>query len=164
MTTPRASLFLKIGGSALVAGILVALFLLGRPGGPPSNPDAPAPDTGRDRQAAIALLDRQIDTVLARFNVVPGSVTKRSFGVPEENFTRTERLVPLSDTVAPVSVNAAMNEMAHAHGGRAIASENPRLGTVTIHIEVDGVVVHTVILKKTARKPPQDGRQPRPAT
>jgi hypothetical protein len=167
MTGRHAGLVLKVGGSVLVAGIVAALFLLGRPAGPPAGGDggqATDPGARTDRTAAIALIDAQIDTVLGRFGVVPATVKKHSFSIPEENFTRTERLVPLPDSVAPVSVNAALNDMARRHGGRAVASENPRLGTVTIHIEVGGAVVHSVILKKIPRTPLPGGRQLRPAT
>lgn len=164
MTGQRAGLFLKLGGSVLAAGIAVALFLLGRSGEPPAGADAPGPAERPDRRATIAVIDREIDSLLARFGVGAESVKKRSFAIPEEDYERTERLAPLPDSVAAVSVNAAMNDMARRHGGRAAASENPRLGTVTVHVELDGAVIHTVILRKIPRKAAHDGRQTRPAT
>jgi hypothetical protein len=166
MTRRRAGFFLKVGGSVLAAGTAAALFLLSRPPAPDTGggATAPAPAGAVDRLAAIALLDRQIDTVLAHFGIAAGAAKKRSYAIPEEHFTRTERLVGLPDTIAPVSVNAAMNAMARRYGGRAVAAENARLGTVTIHVELDGIVVHTVILRKVPVKPARDGRQPRPAT
>jgi hypothetical protein len=166
MTSLRARFFLKVGGSVLAAGAAAALFLLSRPSVPGSTGGgaAPGPAASPDRQATIALVDRQIDSVLARFGIAADAVKKRSYTIPDENFTRTERLVPLPDTIAPVSVNAAMNELAKRHGGRAVAAENARLGTVTIHVELDGIVVHTIILRKSQGGPTPGGRQPRIAT
>jgi hypothetical protein len=166
MSRRNAGFFLKAAGSVLAAGAAAALFLLSRPTprGTDGGAAPPSPEAAPGRPATVALLDRQIDTVLAGFGIGAGTVKKRAYAVPEENFTRTERIVPLSDTVAAVSVNAAMNAMARRHGGRAVAAENARLGTVTIHIELDGIVVHTVILRKMQGKPPPDGRQSRPAT
>jgi len=166
MTPRRRGLLLKAGGSVLAAGLATILFLLSRPAPLPTGPGngPPGPATPEERKAAIALVDREIDSVLAAFGIDSAGVKKRSYEIPEENFTRTERFVPLPESVAPVSVNAALNDMARRYGGRAVAAENPRMGTVTIHLELSGVVVHTVILKKSPRNPAPGGRQPRPAT
>jgi hypothetical protein len=148
MTPIRRDLALKIGGSALVAGALLALFLLGRDGGTPGPPPPPDP---KSKMETIEQLDRGIDTVLAGFNIGLPSVRKRSYPIPDEGFFRTERVVTIPDTVVPVSVNAALNTMARRYNARAVASENPRLRTVTIHLELGGTVVHTIILKKAPR-------------
>jgi hypothetical protein len=157
----RSGLALRIAGSALVAGILLVLFLLGRDDQPPAGPAAPDP---KERLATIARLDTGIDSVLAGFDVAPASVKKRSYEIAAEGFTRTERLVAIPDSVVPVSVNAALNAMALRSGARAVASENLRLHIVTIHLELDGRIVHTIILKKITRKTPRGGRQPRVST
>ena len=161
MTVPRRALALRIGGSVLVAGALLALFLLGRTPVPPTA--APAPDPAA-RKTLIAALDLEIDTVLAEFHIAAGSVRKRVLDLPDEGFTRTERLVTIPDSVAPVSVTAALNAAARRHQARAVASENLRLRTVTIHIELDGTVVHTVILRRAPRTEAPASRRPRPAT
>jgi carboxylesterase type B len=123
MTSPRARFFLKVGGSVLAAGAAAALFLLSRPSAPGTDgravPGTAAPPV---RQETIALVDRQIDSVLARFGIAADAVKKRSYTIPDEKFTRTERLVALPDTIAPVSVNAAVNVLARRHGGRAVAA------------------------------------------
>ena len=127
----RSGLAFRIGGSVLVAGILLALFLIGREVQPSTESSLPDP---KETLAAIALLDRGIDAVLAGFDIVP------------------------------VDVNAALNATAHRYRARAVASENLRLHSVTIHLELDGAVVHTVILKSITRRKPSGGRVPRVST
>ncbi len=161
MTSPRRALTLRIGGSVLVAGTVLALFLLGRNPAPPSA--APGSDPGV-RDAAIAALDLEIDSVLAGFHIDPGTVRKRSHDLPVGGFTRTERFVTIPDSIVPVSVNAALNVAARRHNARAVASENLKLRTVTIHIELDGAVIHTVILRRAPRSETAPDRRPPPAT
>ncbi len=158
---PRSGLAIRIGGSVLLAGILLALFLLGRNDAP--SPGLSAADP-KARLARIAQLDREIDKVLAGFDIVAASVKKRSYEIPDEGFTRTERFVAIPDTIVPVTVNAALNSMARRYRARAVASENVRLHTVTIHLELDGAVVHTVILKRNPRNNTSGGRTPRVST
>lgn len=161
MTPSRRTIALRTGGAVLVAGTLLALFLLGRV---PAPPEAAGPTDPGARSAVIAALDAEIDSVLARFQVAPGSVRKRSHDLPAGGFTRTERYVTIPDSVVPVSVNAALNSAALRHGARAVASENLRMRTVTIHIELGGEVVHTVVLKLAPRDETPPGRRPPSAT
>ncbi len=161
MTSPRSALATRVAGSVLVAGTLLTLFLLGRDPAPPSAAPASGPAV---RNAAIAALDLEIDSVLAGFHIDPGAVRKRSHDLPDEGFTRTERFVSIPDSIVPVSVNAALNVAARRHHARAVASENLKLRTVTIHIELDGAVIHTVILRRALRGDAAPDRRPPPAT
>lgn len=159
--------WLKAGASLLAAGVLAAIFLVGPPGGGRGDADeasqaaSPSPV---DRRRFAALLGPEIDSVLGAFGIDSVSVARRSRDAPGGDFTRTEWIVPLPDSVPTVSVNAALNAAARRRGGRAAASEDARFGTVTVHVEVAGSVVHTVILKRAPRRPGPDRRHARPAT
>jgi hypothetical protein len=149
----RAGTILRAGGALLLAGATLAVFLLGRREDPPSPPATPVPVS-----RTVSLLDSGVDSVLARFGIDPAAAAKRRAGIPGERFSRTERVAVLPDSVAPVSVNASLNSMARALGARAVASEDPRLRTVTVHIDLGGVVVHTVILKPSPGRAARAGR------
>ncbi len=148
---------MKLGGSVLVAGILLALFLYTSSERPTAIPPVTDP---AERLATIARLDHGIDSVLALFGVASAGVKKQSYEIPGEGLTRTERLVSIPDTIVPVSVNAALNDLARRFNARAVASENLRLRLVTVHLELDGRIVHTVILRKAPRNSAHGGRRP----
>ena len=154
---PRGTL-MKSGGAVILAGATLVVFLMERRRDPPPGP-APAPQPAE----AIARLDAGIDTVLSRFGMGPGAVKKRVIELPGGLFTRTERRAEVPDSVALVSVNAALNAMAGLHGARAVASEEPKFRTVTVHIELGGTVVHTIVLGQ-ARSESRGGRPGRIAT
>ena len=48
-----------------------------------------------------------------------------------------------------ISLNVAFNQLAKRYDGRAIASENLKENTVTIHIEIEGYIIQTIIVKPT---------------
>jgi len=95
-------------------------------------------------------IDRGVDSVLAGFGIEPASTRKRIITVPNSGTSRTERRVPVPPEVPSVEVNAALNSLAKAFGGRAVGSENAKERTVTIHLEIGRIIVESVILKPEA--------------
>ena len=64
--------------------------------------------------------------------------------------------------VLPVQLNQALNSMARRYHGRAIASENLKENSVTIHIELEGYIVETIILRPSPelRRQAKDADEP----
>jgi len=151
---PRTGPVIRVIASLLLALGALALFLLGR-----GDPPAGGPPDGVDPGGIEAALDIDggIDSVLASFGIPDRDIRKRTRGPQEQKFPRTERRVTIGAEIVPVVLNAALNKMAHRYGGRAVASENVRFNTVTIHIELGGVVIHTVILNIGPRAAPSAG-------
>jgi hypothetical protein len=94
-------------------------------------------------------IDREVDSVLVRLGIEESWMHRREIQVPNARFPRIERRVLVPKDLATVIINAAFNEMAKRYNGRAIASENLRENHVTIHIEVAGTIVQTIILRPT---------------
>ncbi len=102
------------------------------------------------RPAVAGEIDREVDSVLVRFGIDASWSRKKEIEIPNSQFVRIERRVLIPKDLATVVMNEAFNAMAKRFNGRAIASENLRENHVTIHIEVDGSVVETIILRPTA--------------
>jgi hypothetical protein len=92
-------------------------------------------------------IDREVDSVFAHFNIEKGWVKKSSVPLPNTTSYRIERRVMIPPDVLPVQMNSALNAMAKRYNGRAVASENLKENLVTIHIETQGIIVQTIILK-----------------
>jgi hypothetical protein len=112
-------------------------------GGHPGEP-APTP-----LPAALGEIDREVDSVLVHLGIESSWTRKREMTLPNAPFPRIERRVLIPKELATVTINAALNEMARRFNGRAVASENLRENQVTIHIEIDGTIVQTIILRPT---------------
>ena len=97
--------------------------------------------------AVLADLDRDVDTVLARFGIEKEWIKKKHVPLLNSPLYRIERRVAIPPDVVPVQMNVAFNIMAQRYDGRAVASENLKENTVTVHIEVDGNVYQTIVLK-----------------
>ena len=95
-------------------------------------------------------IDREVDSVLVRCGIEESWSRKKEIEIPNSQFTRIERRVLIPKDLATVVINEALNAMARRFNGRAIASENLRENHVTIHIEVEGSIVETIILRPTA--------------
>lgn len=95
----------------------------------------------------LAQLDRDVDTVLAHFGIEQKWIKKQQVAVLNSNFVRTERRVMIPPDVLSVQVNLALNTMARRYNGRAIATENLKENTVTIHLKIENQIVQTVVLK-----------------
>lgn len=157
MTSFQRDLALRISAAVLLGAAALALFLLDR------DPSAPGPENPPGSRALVARhLDEGIDSVLAGFHIDTATVRKRDVALSEDGIARTERRVSVPPDVVPVMVNAALNDMARRFNARAVASENARYRTVTIHLEFAGVVYHTVIIRVDPRlKPPPSPAVPR---
>lgn len=147
MKLPRREYALRIAAALLLAATALALFLLDHgPGSPDTTSSAYDPAT------VITRLDGGIDSVLAAFRVDTSRIRKRDVSVNGDRFARTERYIRIPPDFAPAVVNAALNDMARKYGARAVASENLRARTVTIHIEFGEILVHTIIMRYETRR------------
>ncbi len=146
---------------SLLLGLTAAgLFFLNRmsltrPEENRSRSEPPAPLPG----ALAGRIDREVDSVLVRFGIDASWSRKKEVEIPNSQFVRIERRVLIPKDLATVVMNEAFNAMAKRFNGRAVASENLRENHVTIHIEVDGSVIETIILRPTANLRP--GAKPR---
>ena len=95
----------------------------------------------------VANIDREVDTVLAHFGIEQAWVKKSSISLANSPIMRVERRVAIPRDVLPVQMNVALSAVAKKYSARAIASENVKENSVTIHIELQGFVVQTIILK-----------------
>ncbi len=133
----------RVAASLVLAGAALALFMVSR------GFFAPHPEAAEGSVAIRAgAVDREIDSILARFMIEKQWTRKQAFPIPNSRLTRTERRVMIPASVQPVQMNAALNAMARRFDGRAVASENLTEGTVTIHIELEGFLVETIVLKQ----------------
>ena len=111
---------------------------------------------------AIAIsIDRDVDSVLTRFKVEKSWIRKSSIKLANTTLHRIERRIAVPTENPTVQMNVALNAMAKRYGGRAVASENVKENAVTIHIELQGYVVQTIILKATPdvkRGGPKEGQ------
>lgn len=107
-----------------------------------SNPAAGHADWRVD----LPLIDHQVDSILTAFGIQKTRMKRKQYPVPDANFSRIERKVDVPPDFLPVELNAALNAMAHAYNGRAIASENLREHITTIHIELNGYIIETLAL------------------
>ncbi len=113
----------------------------------------------RNPAGAASEIDRQVDTVLAHFGIAPEWIRKKSVQVAGSEFQRVERRVLIPMNVPPIQVNMAFNALARKYGGRAIGSENTKENTVTIHLDLNGTVLQSIILKP-ARELPETAQRP----
>ena len=97
-----------------------------------------------------AQIDKMVDTMLVKYGVDLKRVRKRKIAVPGNEFVRIERQVPLPPSVAMLLMTADFQAMAKQYGGRAIASENSKDNTVTVHIEEDKTILQSLILRHAA--------------
>jgi hypothetical protein len=132
----------RIVVSVLLAAAAVSLYVFS------SQTTIPPPRAAEcDFASVLDSIDKQVDAVLASYGVEPSSVKRKEFVEPEERFVRVERRVLIPPTVIPATVNRDLNLLARQYRGRAVATENLRENSVTIHILVQENVVQTVILK-----------------
>jgi len=162
VTEPRPAPVLRVIVSLLLALGALALFLVGRDPAPP--PRAGGDSGGEPDSLTVSVIDAGIDSVLASFGIPERDIRKRAADTAAGSLPRTERRVTIGPQIVPVMVNAALNVMAHRYGSRAVASENVRLNIVTIHLELAGRVIHTVILKTDPRAAPPAPAPPQTST
>jgi len=109
----------------------------------------------------VADVDREVDSVLARFHLEKEWIRKKQISIPNSSIHRTERKIMIPADVLPVQINVALNSMARRYNGRAVASENLKENSVTIHVELEGYIVQTIILRPApeAKRPAPRGNQ-----
>jgi|GEM_PF-3536028 len=135
----------RVAVSVILAAVALTLFLMNR-AGVPGRPE----DKGKQYSATALLIDREVDSIFTFFGVDKSLDRKKLFGIPNSGLFRTERRVLIPKNVLPVQMNLEFNRMARRHNCRAIASENLRENTVTVHIEVGPYILHTIIMKSEA--------------
>lgn len=137
----KAIIFRLLLAAALGCAALV-LYLLSMP-----NPERTPEQLRQEFFTSLQAIDHDVDSVLSRFGIEQAWVRKRQIAVRGQDFVRTERRVAIPPAVVPAIMNVAFNSMAHRFGGRAVATENIKENFVTIHIELQKVIVQTIILK-----------------
>ncbi len=131
--------------SISLAGAALVLFLMNR-----STLEKPVEKRQRDVKEIVADVDHEVDTVLAHFQIEKKWIRKQQIPIPNSQINRTERRILIPTDLLPVQVNLMLNTMAKRYNGRAIASENLKENSVTIHIELEGYIVQTIILKPSS--------------
>ena len=139
-----SGVLLRVLLSVMLAGAALTLFLMHR-----ATLDRPPEVRQHNVRDIVADVDREVDTVLVHFRIEKRWIRKEQIPIPNAEISRTERRVTIPPDVIPVQLNQALNTMARRYNGRAIASENLKENSVTIHIELEGYIVQTIILKPT---------------
>ena len=133
---------IRVFVSVALAGAALMLFLIER------SALVQPPEVRQRNVREIALdLDREVDSVLVRFRIEKRWIRKTRIPIPNAELSRTERRVVIPPDVLPVQMNQMLNAMARRYSGRAVASENLKENSITIHIELEGYLVQTIILK-----------------
>ncbi|MBI1802890.1 MAG: hypothetical protein HY033_00710 [Ignavibacteriae bacterium] len=144
------SILIRIILSIILAAVALGLFLLNQRS---VNSNTATIDDSKKRQeelsATLTSIDRDVDSVLTCFGIEKEWIRKKQIPLNKVNLIRTERRVAIPENVLPVTMNLALNAMAKRYNGRAIASENLKENTVTIHVEVAGYIIQTIIVKPT---------------
>lgn len=148
MQIPRGIL-LRIALVSVLAVATAVLFYMNHRKPAPTAQTAGTAVRGNDFTERMIAIDREVDTVLTHFGIDQNLVMKKEIKLSDGPARRFERKVAIPPDLLPIRLNQAFNEMAIRYRGRAIASENLKENTLTIHIEIDGVVVETLILKPT---------------
>ena len=131
--------------SIVLAAAALGLFLMSR-----SKITEPVAKSEKDFSSITVQLDRDVDTVLSHFKIQKEWTKKLQFPVPNSSLNRIERRILIPPDVLPVQMNLVLNRMAKRYNGRAVASENLKENIVTIHIEVEGTIIETIVLKTDA--------------
>jgi hypothetical protein len=139
----KKGIIFRILVSVFLACAAVALFILSRP-----VTTKPTDNSKQELASILFSIDRDVDTVLSHFMIDKKWIKKQQIPLPNANIYRSERQVAIPKEVIPVQVNFVLNNMAKKYGGRAVASENLKENTVAIHIEVQGYIVQTILLKQ----------------
>ena len=149
MRTLDKHILIRIALSIVLAAVALGLFLLNQ------RRIATNPNTEETKQhqqelsAVLPSIDHDVDSLLTRFRIEKEWIRKRSIPLEKVNLTRNERRVAIPENILPISLNVAFNQLAKRYSGRAIASENLKENTVTIHIEIEGYIIQTIIVKPT---------------
>jgi len=132
--------------SLVLAAAALSLFLMSR-----AKITEPVAKSEKDFSLLTLQMDRDVDTVLSHFKIQKEWSKKLQFPIPNSTLNRVERRVLIPPDILPIQMNLVLNRMARKYNGRAVASENLKESTVTIHIEVEGTILETIVLKTDAK-------------
>ena len=149
MNYPGTPILIRIVLSLVLACIALGVFLLNQRTLKTHSNSVETKEREQELSSALANIDHDVDSVLTRFGIEKEWIRKRQIPLEKVKLTRTERRVAIPENVLPITMNAAFNTMAKRYNGRAVASENLKENTVTIHIEVKGCIIETIIVKPT---------------
>lgn len=143
LTSSDKTLLVRLGVSVLLAIAALGLFFASR-----STSTRPIEPSKKEFSQTVATeVDRGVEAVLSRFKIEKQWIRKREIPLPHSDTKRIERRVAIPPDVIPLQVNVALSTMAKQYDARAVASEDLKENTLTIHIEMDGLIVQTIILK-----------------
>ncbi len=133
---------IRLLGCAVLGVTVVGLFIFNRMGeiNSPQEPD-------QDFAFSVQAIDKEVDVVLGHFGIEKSWVRRKEIKDSSRHFIRVERRVAIPPHVVPAMMNRELNSLAHRFHGRAVATENLRDNSVTIHIILQQTVIQTVILK-----------------
>lgn len=142
MTDIERGTMIRLLISVTLAVIAVLLFILNR------HVEGKTPEElEREFVLAAQTIDKEVDIVLEHFGIEKAWVRKKEISDPERHFTRVERLVAIPPTIIPAMMNRQLNALAGRYQGRAVATENLKENSITIHIILQQSVIQTIILK-----------------
>lgn len=128
----------------ILAGISFGLYSTKGPANVVAKPETKEPEF---LQINLDAIDVQVDSLLVKHGILLKAVRKKKIQSKESNFVRIERQVPTPTGLVSILMTADFHAMAKRYDGRAIASENLKENTVTIHIEAGRNIVQSLVLK-----------------
>lgn len=141
----ESSILIRLVIAVGLAGLALALFLIQR-----SHSSAGSGSVARTREEVTLLLpqlDQEIDTILTSFGIEKRWIRKRSVPLDGFSVTAFERRIVLPADIIPVRINAGLAMISRRYRAKTFAGEDSKSRTVTIRIEMDGIVCQTFVLK-----------------
>ena len=142
MKTVEKGIAVRLSISISLALVAAVLFVLNN-AREQKTPEA----LEREFELSSRTIDKEIDLVLDHFGIEKTWVRRKEINDPAGIFRRIERRVAIPASVIPALLNRELNSLAHRFRGRAVATENLKENSVTIHIILQQTVVQTLILK-----------------
>ncbi|GEM_PF-2037553 len=114
------------------------------------KPQVPEPVVAEPLAVNLPEIDATIDSILVKYGVNLKYVRKKKIAVQDSGFVRIERQVPIPPKVGTVLMTAEFHGMAQRYGGRAVASENLKENSTTVHLEAGKSIVQSLVLRFAA--------------
>jgi hypothetical protein len=131
----------RLTASILLASAAGLLFILNR------QENKMPEDLQQEFDLSVREIDREVDNILENFGIERTWIQRKEIAGIDDGFTRIERRVLIPPTIIPVLINREFNLLAKRFHGKAVATENLRENSVTIHIVLHQSVIQTIILK-----------------
>lgn len=142
MIVARKDILLRILVAVALAAAALALFVMNR------NLGTMTPEESElEFASSVVNIDREVEEVLEQFGVERAWIRRKEIGSADNQFVRVERVVSIPPDIIPAVMNRELNIIAWRYRGRAVATENQKENSVTIHILIHDIIVQTVILK-----------------